>query len=292
MSPAARGLSFAALAITIFAVQDGLSKALAAEHPPLLIVMIRYWAFALFVVLMAARRPGGLRAAARSARPVLQILRSTLLAAEVVVAITAFATVGLVATHSIFASAPLVVAALSVPLLGEQVGWRRWTAILVGLFGVLLILKPGAEVFDPRILIAVAAMIAMALYGVLTRLASRSDPSQVSFFYTGVAGAAALTLVGPFYWQPLAPEHWPLMGALCVTGIAGHYFLIRAFEALPAVVVQPFSYLQLVLASMIGIWFFGESPDALTILGAAIIVGAGLFTAWREARRGAGRVAA
>ncbi len=294
MTTAAKGLLFALLAVSIFALQDGLSKHLASRYPPVLVVMIRYWAFALFVVALAARRRGGLAAAARTKRPALQIFRGAFLALQVVIAITAFAQVGLVNTHAVFASAPLMVAALSMPVLGERVGWRRWAAIGAGLFGVLLILKPGAAVFDPKVMLAVAAALGMAIYGVATRLASRDDPAATSFFYTGVAGAAAITLIGPFHWAPIAGSDWPFMALLCLTGTAGHYFLIRAFELLDAVVVVPFGYIQLVLASAIGVFVFGEGVDALTALGAAIIVGAGLFTAWREsvARGRAGPAAA
>jgi drug/metabolite transporter (DMT)-like permease len=277
-----QGIKFALIAVFIFAAQDGLSKHLASTYPPVFVVTLRYWAFAIFVLALSARRPGGIRAAARSGNLPLQILRGALLAFQVVIAITAFARVGLAQTHAVMAAAPLMVAALSMPILGEPVGWRRWVAIGVGLCGMLLILRPGFGTVDGDILWAVVGGIGMALYGLLTRLAGRYDGPDTSFFYTGVAGAAAVSLVGVWQAEMFAAADWGWMALLCITGMSGHYFLIQAYTLSSAVVVQPIIYLQLVLVTFIGIFLFGESVDPLTMLGAAIVVGAGLFTAWRE----------
>jgi len=281
--PSARtGFLYALAAFTIFAAQDGISKHLGTAYPPVFIAMLRYWAFALFVLLIAARSAGGIRGAVMANRPWLQISRGVLLAVQIVFSIFSFAIVGLAHSHSIIASAPLIVAALSVPLLGEKVGWRRWCAIFVGFIGVLVILKPDDEGFDKTLLITFVAAFMLALYGVLTRLGSRSDTAMTSFFYTGVAGAAALTLVGPFYWVNLAPYDWIWMLALCLTGMSGHYCLIRAFELADAASVQPFSYYQLVLVSIIGVAVYGEVVTPNMVIGAAIVIAAGLFTIWRE----------
>ncbi|WP_144578590.1 DMT family transporter [Agrobacterium sp. DE0009] len=281
--PSARtGFLYALAAFTIFAAQDGISKHLGTAYPPVFIAMLRYWAFALFVLLMAARSAGGIRGAVMANRPWLQISRGVLLAVQIVFSIFSFAIVGLAHSHSIIASAPLIVAALSVPLLGEKVGWRRWCAIFVGFIGVLVILKPDGEGFDKTLLITFVAAFMLALYGVLTRLGSRSDTAMTSFFYTGVAGAAALTMVGPFYWVNLAPYDWIWMLALCITGMSGHYCLIRAFELADAASVQPFSYYQLVLVSIIGVAVYGEVVTPNMVIGAAIVIAAGLFTIWRE----------
>ncbi|MFT6775165.1 MAG: drug/metabolite transporter (DMT)-like permease [Paracoccaceae bacterium] len=277
-----RGIMFAVIAVVIFAAQDGLSKHLASTYSPVFVVTVRYWAFAAFALALSARRPGGIRATARTAHPWLQIGRGTLLAFQVVIAITAFAKVGLGHSHAIMASAPLIVAALSMPILGEPVGWRRWLAIAVGFCGIMLILRPGVGDANADVLYAVAGAIGIALYGLMTRLAGRYDGPDTSFFYTGVAGAAAITLVGIWSAENMTVGDWGWMALLCVTGMSGHYFLIRAFALSSAVVVQPITYLQLVLATFIGIFLFGESVDGLTVLGATIVVLAGLFTAWRE----------
>lgn len=276
------GLLYALMAFTIFAVQDGISKHLGQLYPPVFVVMLRYWAFAVFAIILAMRSSEGLKATMRANRMWLQISRGVLLAVQIVLSIFSFAWVGLAHTHSIFASIPLIVAALSVPLLGEKVGWRRWSAILVGFLGVLIILKPGETEFDLTLLVTFTAAFMLALYGVLTRLASRTDTAMTSFFYTGVAGAAALTLVGPFYWVNMAPTDWLWMLALCITGMSGHYLLIRAFELANAATVQPFSYYQLVLVSIVGVTIYGEVLTAHMVIGAMVVIAAGLFTIWRE----------
>lgn len=279
---ARRGLAFALLAVTIFAAQDGVSKHLAEQYPPVFVVMIRYWAFAAFVVVRALNAPGGIRRAAGSANIWLQLARGGLLAGQVVVAITAFAKVGLAATMSLFAANPLILAALSVPVLGEAVGWRRWSAIGVGFIGVLIIVRPGPGLLDSDIWLAVVASIGIAVYGVMTRLASRKDAAMVSFFYTGVGGVIVATAAGIWHWTWLEPVDWIWMGILCVTGAAGHFFFIKALEAADAVVTQPVQYVQIVLSTSVGILIFGEALEWPMALGATIVIAAGLFTAWRD----------
>lgn len=275
------GILFMCATAVVFAVQDGFSTALVQHHSPIFVVMIRYWAFSAFVIALASRRPGGVRAAARAKRPILQICRGLLLALEICVMVKGFQLLGLVEAHAIFAIYPLLVAALSGPVLGERVGWRRWSAIGVGFIGVLIVLRPGAGVLEPGALVSLAAALCFALYGLLTRLVSRSDDPGVSFFYTGVAGAAGLSLIGPFYASAMTPPEMALMALLCVTGMLGHFLMIKAFSLAEAATLQPFAYLQLVTASAIGVAVFGESIDAATVSGAAIIVAAGVFTAFR-----------
>lgn len=286
MTPRTQGLIFALMAVSIFAVQDGISKHLGQAYPPVFVAMIRYWFFAAFVLALATRNPGGIKETAKSNRLFLQIIRGSLLVFQIVVSIYSFANVGLAQTHTIFAAAPLVVACLSVPLLGETVGWRRWAAIGVGFLGILLIIDPTHATFNSNILVPVACTLMFALYSVLTRMVSRTDTSQTSFFYTGIAGAIAITLVGPFYWTTITPDYWFWMLALCVTGMSGHYLLIRAFDVLDAVVVQPIFYLQTVLVCIIGTFLFGEVMSWNMIAGCVVVIGAGLFTILREAQLG------
>ncbi|MCC2609142.1 DMT family transporter [Neorhizobium petrolearium] len=286
MTPRSTGLLCALSAVTIFSVQDGISKHLGTAYPPIFITMIRYWAFAGFALLLASRSPVGLKGAVSANRMWLQIARGVLLAVQIVISIFSFSRVGLAASHTIFAATPLVVACLSVPLLGEKVGWRRWTAIGIGFVGILLIVNPLHATFDTKIIIPIIATLMFALYSVMTRLASRTDAADTAFFYTGVAGAAAITLVGPFYWTHITFTDWFWMLVLCITGMSGHYLLIRAFGLLDAVVVQPMSYIQTVLVCLIGVFVFGEVMTFNMIAGGAIVIAAGIFTIWREARLG------
>ncbi|MGY6549411.1 MAG: DMT family transporter [Roseinatronobacter sp.] len=283
MSPQNNSLGIWLMCATalIFALQDGVSRHLAGEYNVFMIIMIRYWFFASVVIVVATRKAGGLLQAARSQMPWLQAFRGVLLALEVCVMVTAFVVLGLVESHAVFAVYPLLVAALSGPVLGEKVGWRRWSAIAVGFIGVLVILQPGVTVFQPAALIPLAAALMFALYGLLTRYASRVDSAAVSFFWTGTAGAATMTLIGLWFWQPLAPGDWLWMALLCATAAFSHFLLIRAYEVAEASAVQPFAYLQLPFAAIVGVLAFGEVLRPNVVLGAAIVVAAGLFTLWR-----------
>ncbi|MDX3926518.1 MAG: DMT family transporter [Shinella sp.] len=285
------GYTYALLAICIFAMQDGISKYLGGLYPPVFITMIRFWAFGAFAILVAARASGGLAAAVRSRRPVLQILRGVMLAVQIIIIINAFTAVGLAHTQAILSASPIFVALLSMPLLGEKVGWRRWTAIVIGLFGVLLILKPETGGIDRSILLPMVGAVLFALYVIATRLANRDDSAMTSFFYLGAAGAVVVTLIGPFFWTTLAPVDWFWMLLLCITGTSSHYFLIRAYDLLDASAVQPLTYLQLVLGAIIGVSVFGETLSLNMIAGSVIVVAAGIFTVWRESlvRRRAAR---
>ncbi len=279
------GIALMVLTTLIFAAQDGISRHLAGEYNVVMVVMIRYWFFAAFVVAVAGRRAGGLRHVITTRQPVLQIFRGLLLAAEICVMVSAFVLLGLVESHAIFASYPLLVAALSGPILGEAVGWRRWSAIAIGFVGMLIILQPGIKVFSPAAAIPLLSALMFALYALLTRYAARRDGPMTSFFYTGTVGAVAMTVPGLILWQPMTGPDWGWMALLCVTGAAGHYTLIKVYDVAEASAVQPFAYLQLVFAASIGITLFGETLQANVAFGAALIVAAGIFTLWRERQK-------
>jgi drug/metabolite transporter (DMT)-like permease len=266
----------------VFASQDGLSKYLATEYNVYMVVMIRYWFFAAFVMTISSRKPGGVKQVAKTKTPLLQIFRSLILVAEMCVTILAFTLLGLAETHAIFASYPLIIAMLSGPILGEHVGWRRWLAICVGFFGILIILNPGNGIFSPYALVPLAGAILFALYGLLTRYAGQYDNSSTSFFWTGIIGCIAMTAIGLNFWDPVSQADWSIMLILSASGMLGHFLLIKCYEVAEASAVQPFAYLQLIWASLIGVIIFGEQITTNVLIGACIIVGAGLFTLWRE----------
>jgi drug/metabolite transporter (DMT)-like permease len=263
-------------------MQDGISSHLAGEYNVLMVVMIRYWFFGAFVIAVASRRAGGIRAVAATKQPLLQISRALLLVTEICIMVSGFVLLGLVESHAVFTSYPLLIAALSGPLLGEVVGWRRWAAIGIGFVGVIIILQPGFGVFSPYALIPLLSAFLFALYGLLTRYAARQDSAATSFFWTGTVGAVAITFVGVWFWEPMTTSDWSWMAVLCVTGAGGHYLLIKCYEVAEAGAVQPFAYLQLVWASMLGVVVFGEVVETNVAIGAGIVVCAGLFTIWRE----------
>ena len=266
----------------VFAIQDGLSRYLAESCNVITVVTIRYIFFMCFVLAYSANQKGGIRAIASTNQILLQIGRGVVLVAQICVAIFSFTMVGLVHFHAIFASYPLMIMALAVPILGEAVGWRRWIAVLVGFSGVLLILRPGSGIFSSASIMPVLAAFMMASYGLMTRFAARNDSAFTSFFWTAISGGLAMMCVGPFFWHPPAGMDWVWMGLLCLTGTGGHYLLIRALDSTKASTTQPFTYLQLVFSSSIGVFIFSDELDPMLIIGGAIIVGSGLFALRRS----------
>lgn len=268
----------------IFAMQDGFSRYLAGNYNVYMVVMVRYWFFGAFAIALALRHPKGFRQVASTHHPLLQILRGVLLALEICVMVLAFVMLGLVESHAVFTSYPLLVAALSGPILGEKVGWRRWLAIGIGFVGVLIILRPGFTVFSPVALVPLCAAIMFAIYGIVTRFVSAKDGALTSFFWTGIIGAIVMTAIGIWFWEPMDGPDSMLMAVLCVTGVLGHWLLIKCYELAEASAVQPFAYLQLVFAATIGITVFNEVLHLNVIVGAALVVAAGVFTLLRTGK--------
>ncbi|KAA2312476.1 DMT family transporter [Pseudooceanicola sediminis] len=276
------GIWLMILTTFIFALQDGLSRHLAGEYNVMMVVMIRYWFFAAFVIAVATRKAGGIRAAAKTSQPILQTTRGVLLALEICVMVLGFTYLGLIESQAVFIAYPLIIAALSGPILGESVGWRRWSAIGVGFVGVMIILEPGFGVFAPAAILPLLSAFMFAIYGLLNRYVARRDTSATSFFWTGWTGAVVMTATGIWFWEPMSGPDWALMTVLCITGALGHYTLIRVYELAEASAVQPFAYFQLGFGSLVGIFVFGESIRTNVAIGAALIIAAGLFTLWRE----------
>ena len=279
------GISLMAVTMLIFAVQDGISQYLAREYNVFFIVMVRYWFFALFVVILCSKQPGGLRKAISTKQPFLQVFRGALLALEVIVMITSFTVLGLIESHAIFSIYPLLVAALSGPVLKEFVGWKRWSAIFIGFIGVMIILKPSNNVFSLEAIIPLIAALMFALYSLLTRYAARQDTSMTSFFWTGIIGAVVMSIVGSGYWIALKPVDWAWLGLLCILACLAHYLLIKCYELSEASSLQPFAYLQLLFATIIGLWIFSEKLEVHVVMGALLVVLSGLFAIWRERQK-------
>ena len=279
------GISLMAVTMLVFAVQDGISQYLAREYNVFFIVMVRYWFFALFVFILCSKQPGGLRKAISTKQPFLQVFRGALLALEVIVMITSFTLLGLIESHAIFSIYPLLVAALSGPVLKEFVGWKRWSAIFIGFIGVMIILKPSNNVFSLEAIIPLVAALMFALYSLLTRYAARQDTSMTSFFWTGIIGAVVMSIVGSGYWIALKPVDWAWLGLLCILACLAHYLLIKCYELSEASSLQPFAYLQLLFATIIGLWIFSEKLEVHVVMGAFLVVLSGLFAIWRERQK-------
>lgn len=278
----ARGIALMLASMALLACMDAVSKRLAMEYAIPQILWVRFIIFAAFGAWVARRI--GFRRTWRSARPVLQGFRSLLIIVEIGVFVLAFTYLPLAQVHAIAASSPLIVIALSTPLLGERVDAARWGAVVAGFLGVLLIIRPGFEEVGPGLLLAVLGAALWAVYQILLRLVSRTDRSETTLLWSGVVGALALTAVGPFVWRAPDLVGWGLLLLLGALGAAAHFLLIKALAAAPASALQPFSYALLVSAAVVGFIAFGETPDGWTVCGAAIVVSSGLFAYSRERR--------
>ncbi|MFZ1428333.1 MAG: DMT family transporter [Geminicoccaceae bacterium] len=276
IAPEYRGILITLLAMLMFGLMDAASKYLSTRYPTPQIIWLRYvFTIPLMVLVLG---PSGARRSLRSARPWLQVLRSMLLVTEIGLVVWCFGRLPLADVHAILALTPLAVTALAVPLLGEAVGPRRWAAIGVGLLGVLLIVRPGIGAIQPASLVALLSVALYALYQVLTRLVGRVDSAETSLLWQLVVGAMVLSVVVPFAWRPPPLEHWPLFVLVAALGGVGHYAMIKALQLSPAAVVQPFTYTLLLWAVIIGYLGFGDVPDALTLVGAGVVVAAGIYS--------------
>lgn len=271
-------------AVATFAAQDGFAKHLAGAYSTLSIIMIRYWVFAAFVILLALRRPEGPHAAIRSSRLPAHVLRSVFLVSEICLIVWGYTLIGLINSLAVFSVCPLLIVALSGPILGERISWQRWAAVGAGLVGVLVILRPGMGVFSWAALLPLASALLFALYSVLTRLTTREEPTFPAFFWPGVIGAVLMTGIGLPQLEPIAALDLGLLAIYSGLTILSHWLVLKAYQQVEAARVQPFSYLQLVFTTGIGIAVYGEVLELPVAIGGAIVVGAGLYSLSLERR--------
>ena len=265
------------VATLVFATQDGLSRYLAEKYSVTLTIILRFWALAggIFLYFFLFKES---RSLLLSKRPFLQILRSSILVAEIFVTVYSFTIVGLVTTSAIFSSYPLLVVVFSYFILKEELTKLKLALVFLGFIGVLIIVRPGGEVFQMHSIIPLIGAVLFALYGALTRMASFSDSSYTSLIWTGLIGAFFSTFLAPFYLLPIDRSDIFLMLILCILGVIGHFTLIKAFEFAEATVVQPFAYFHLVFASIIGVSIFNESLNWPIVVGSSIVILAGIFS--------------
>jgi drug/metabolite transporter (DMT)-like permease len=278
------GIWLMVAAVASFAAQDAFAKHLAGTYSTQMVIMIRYWVFAGFVILLALRRPEGPRAAVRSTRLPAHVLRSCLLVAEICLIVWGYTQIGLINSLAIFSVCPLLVVALSGPILGERITWQRWAAVGAGLVGVLVILRPGMGVFSWAAILPLASASLFALYSVLTRLTTRDEPTFPAFFWPGVIGAVLMTGIGLPKLEPMLPQDVGFLAVYCGLSILSHWLLLKCYEQVEASRVQPYTYLQLVFVTGIGMAVYGEALELPVAIGSVIVVGAGLYALSLERR--------
>jgi drug/metabolite transporter (DMT)-like permease len=279
------GIALMCGAVALFACLDATAKYLNTQMDSLEIAWARYTSA--FVLTLIVSNPITHTGLLRTHKPKLQLIRSVLLVASTALNFLALRWLHLDEALSIIFTFPFIVAIISGPMLGEWIGWRRWSAIGFGFAGVLLITRPGLGGMHPAALFSLAATICYGFYAVITRIVSRVDSNQTSLFYANFIGALVMLPVIPFVWQP--PATWLIAFMLAMIGVfgsAGHYFLIAGHKLAPASVLAPFIYTQLIWVVILGYLVFDHVPNGWTMAGAAMVISSGLYLLYRERKVG------
>ena len=276
------GIGLMVVTTFMFSTMDGVSRYLAENNNVFTLVTMRYWFVAIIMAISCLLVKDSFKKLLYTKQPFTQFSRGLILSLNNCLVVYTFTLLGLVETHAIIACYPLIVAGLSVPFLGEKFGWRRWTAIFVGFLGVIIILRPTTNVISEGAIYALIGAIMFAVYLILTRYVSKLDTAITSFFWTGIGGSVTMTIISFFIWEDILREDLLWLLIMCLLSASSHYMMVKTLQVAEASVIQPFSYLQLVFGSIIGVTIFSERIDLMIVVGVMIVMGAGLFTAWRE----------
>ncbi len=276
------GITLMVITTFMFSSMDGVSRYLAEKNNVFTLVTMRYWFIAFVMMVTCLFLKNRISDILNTKQPYIQLSRGVILSLNNCLVVYTFTLLGLVETHAIIACYPLIVAGLSVPFLGERFGWRRWMAIFTGFIGVIIILRPNTNVITEGSIFAIIGAIMFAVYLILTRYVSRTDTAITSFFWTGIGGTVTMSLISLFIWDDILKEDYLWLLLMCVLSAGSHFMMVKTLQVAEASVVQPFSYLQLVFGSIIGVTIFSESIDLMIIVGALVVIGSGLFTTWRE----------
>lgn len=288
-APAARapraghgGIALILVTLLLFVSMDTLVKDLVRRNPAPVLIWLRFLVHMLVAagIMLAVPR---LRPLIRSKAPVRQLVRSTLLLTTTTTFFFGLVFLKLADLVILTQAAPLMVVALSVLLLGEKVGPRRWAGVLVGFAGIVIILKPGFG-FEWASLFGLASAVIYAIYQIMTRSLSTADHTMTTFFYTASVGAVVMAAVAPFFWQTPTLTDALLFALPGVFGGCGHLLLIMAFARSEASLLAPYFYTVIIWATLLGWAIFGEVPDVFTFIGAGLIVAAGFYV-WHRERR-------
>lgn len=268
----------------LLASQDALSKSLTAVYPLLLVVWLRYLSQSVLMLALFAPRMG--LNLLRTQRPWLQLVRGLSLVAITLLFYSALRFIPLGEATAVIFLAPLVVIVLSATWLKEHISRGLWLSVGVGLLGVLLIVRPGGALFTPAILLPLGAAFCFGLYQLLTRRLSATDHPATSNFLSALVGTLSVSVLLPWFWQTPTLVDGLLMATLGATAMTGHMLLTHAYRFGSAASLAPFTYVQIVTATLLGMLFFEHTPDIWAILGMAVIILSGAALAWGQRRAG------
>ncbi len=275
-----KAIIFSLLGWMFLPVMDGFAKYLSADLPILQITWARYFftvAFTLPIMFFFFNKQ-----LVWSDKPKLQILRGLILLSANICFFYAISVISLAKALTLAFIAPLIVTAFSPLLLGEKVGLRRWTAVIIGFTGSLIVIRPGFVEINLASLSALGTGFLYGFYLIITRKLSSSDNPLLTLLITGAVGAALVSLVIPFYWVKPTFNQWTLMAGIGIFACIGHIFLILSLKYADASKLAPLGYTEIIPNVMIGYYFFNELPDYWTYLGLLIIILSGLYISWRQ----------
>jgi drug/metabolite transporter (DMT)-like permease len=279
LSPTATAILLMIGAIFCFSVMDATAKALAPRIGTIPAVWARYAGQALVVLILVAPR---LRSVARTNYPWLQLARSVFLMFGTVFFFFSVANIGLTEATAIMNINPVIITLGAALFLGEKIGLRRVMGIGAAMIGALIVIRPGSEVFSPYAILPLIAAVSYSAYNITTRFVGRNEDPWTSLLYTALFGAVIMSIAVPFYWQPLDMTSALLMLVIAGFGTLSQLLLIRALSIGEAGMLAPFAYTGLIFATFWGVVVFDEYPDGWTMVGAGIIVAAGVYVWYRE----------
>ncbi len=270
------GMIFAVMAYFSFSLLDAVQKTAIIYHSVFQLLFIKY-CFVLFLSLIESQRKKNY-SFYKSGNIKIQILRSVLSIIESGCFILSFRYLTLADAHSIASLTPVLVVALSAIILREHVSLKTWIAIFVGFVGVLIIMRPGLSLFDPKSLIPLAGAFFLSIYQIVTRKASEKDPNETSLFYTSIVGIILMGIIGYNFWQPLMENSFIYFIAIGFFFSLGLYFQIIALSMARAGIIQPFHYTLIFWAIILGYIFYDDFPDIPTLIGGLVITVSGVYT--------------
>lgn len=274
-----KALALAVSATVLFGTSDTISKYLSGGMPIVEFIWIRYVLFLIMAAILVRRVPGR---SVRPRNPRLQITRGLCVVGSSILFVYGVRQMTMAQATTISFLSPLLITILSIPLLGETVGIRRWAAVGAGMVGMLIVVRPGMGGFQPAALFGVASSFCWALALIITRKISSSDAPQTTVFWSAAIGTVILTLFLPFEAVWPTPKQFLLSLLLGVLASGGQWMVILAHRLAPASLIAPFFYSQLLWVTGLGFLVFGNLPDTWTLAGAGIIIVSGLYTAHRE----------
>ncbi len=270
-----KGILFICAAVFLFASSDALSKYLTNFYPVVMVLWVRYVVHV--SLMLGVLRPPSFKTLITTQNPKLQIIRGLCMVNTNLMFISALHFIPLAEGTAIVYLSPLLVTAMSGPLLGERITRLQWVAVAIGFIGVLFIVRPGGGMFHPVALLALGAAFSFSVYQIITRKLNHTDSSSTTNFISGLISALVTSLLLPFFWKAPTLYFALLMVLLGISALVSHLLMTKAYQYAKPSTLAPFSYTQLLFAGLIGYIFFNQVPELLGLIGMLIVVAGGLL---------------